>query len=222
MAPRDRKNPAVLMGDIVASGAYEEPDALHKTFNAGVRAFNKTRAKEIVSPLTITLGDEFQGLVKDLAAGFRIAHGMRLHFLAQGVACRFVLGNGAVETKINKKEAWNMMGPGLTKARERLSDKQDPSAYRFVCEDAPLLERALDTFGYTMTAIETDWTDTQLDYVAASFADEEKSYADLAEAFGVSTRNVYKVMNAANMPLYERQLESIGAVLAHLDGEGTK
>ena len=73
-----------------------------------------------------------------------------------------------------------------------------------------------------MTAIETDWTDTQLDYAAAAFADREKSYADLAEAFGVSTRNVYKVMNAANMPLYERQLESIAAVLAHLDGAGTK
>lgn len=219
MAGKKAKNPAVLMGDIIASRAYEDAASLHKAFNAGVRAFNKRYGKAIVSPLTITLGDEFQGLVCDLQTAFRIAHGMRLHFLIEGVACRFVVSNGAVETKINAKEAWNMMGPGLAKARERLGDKQDPSAYRFVCEEEPLLEGALNTFGYALSEIETDWTETQLKYVAAHFADEEKSYEDLAGVFGVSGRNVYKVMNAARMHLYERQLNSVGEVLAHLDGE---
>ena len=220
MARKSEKNPAVLMGDIIASSAYEDMEALHKGFNAGVRRFQKRHGKEIVSPLTITLGDEFQGLVRDLQTAFRMAHGMRLHFLVEGIACRFVMSNGAVETRINVKEAWNMMGPGLAKARERLGDKQDPSAYRFVCEGAPLLESALNTFGYTLTEIEADWTDTQMDYVSAHFSETEKSYADLAEAFGVSARNVYKVMNAAKMHLYERQLKSIGEVLAHLDGQG--
>ena len=53
----------VLMGDLVRSERAPAPEALHDAFNRAVAQENRRHADVIVSPLTITLGDEFQGLV---------------------------------------------------------------------------------------------------------------------------------------------------------------
>lgn len=206
------------MGDIVESGKAESTKELHRKFNRGVAKFNKKYGDEIVSPLTITLGDEFQGLVDRLSNAFNIMHETRLHFLGQNIKTRFVLGRAFIKTRINPEKAWNMMGPGLAEARKRLNDKSDPSAYRFSFGETPVLENNLNAMGYVLTDIEDGWTETQRDYVLYVFANEKKKLADIAEKLNVSERNIYKVLKAAKMSLYERQLDAVRSTLAHLDG----
>ncbi|TMV59141.1 hypothetical protein FGG78_35990, partial [Thioclava sp. BHET1] len=58
---------AVLMGDIVRSETSLAPDLLYARFNAAIDALNQDHAGSLASPLTITLGDEFQGLVCSMA-----------------------------------------------------------------------------------------------------------------------------------------------------------
>ena len=64
---------AVVMGDLVASEAASSRRALHRTFNAAIDTANAAFAAALASPLTITLGDEFQGLAGDLPTAMRIA-----------------------------------------------------------------------------------------------------------------------------------------------------
>lgn len=200
---------AILMGDIVGSSKAISTKQLHREFNSGVKHFNIKYAHQICSPLTITLGDEFQGVIENLRTSFQIANEMRLYFLTQEIRCRFVISEGRIATPINPKKAWNMMGPGLTEARKRLNDKKDRSAYRFVYDRDPVIEDVLNGFGATMTEMEEGWTETQVKYVSAAYLNEGKTYKDLAEEFGVSERNVYKVMNAADVKLYQRQLDGV-------------
>jgi hypothetical protein len=212
---------AVLMGDLVESRAGPATRRLHATFNTGIEAFNRAHEATLVSPLTITLGDEFQGLVTDLADGFTVMQGLRLHFLEAGVACRFVLGAAQIATDVNRERAWNMMGPGLAEARSRLNDKDDPSVYRFSLPDHPLLEASLNTHGYTLTYVEQQRTDTQRRYFLRMLRKADETNAAVAQALGISSRNLYNVLRAGHRDLYGRQLETIGTALAALDAATT-
>jgi hypothetical protein len=76
-------------------------------------ACNAAHAGALASPLTITLGDEFQGLLHGLAQAVPVVRGLRLELMAAGVDCRFVIGQVEIRTPLNREKAWNMMGPGL-------------------------------------------------------------------------------------------------------------
>ena len=54
----------IMMADIKGSSA-ERGDPLVKTFRLEVKKVNQQLKDRLLSPFTITLGDEFQGVVKD-------------------------------------------------------------------------------------------------------------------------------------------------------------
>ncbi|MBD8878523.1 SatD family protein [Roseibium polysiphoniae] len=211
----------VVMGDLVASEEAESRQELHRRFNAAVDAINAKYKNQLRSPLTITLGDEFQGLAADFSSAFEIAHDMRLTLLKQDVFCRFVVGQVDLQTPVNPDRAWNMMADGLAEARARLEDKADPNAYRFsFLEDqrcAPLLE----AIGASLTDIEEGWTSTQRAYLIPRVLDGE-SVKDIAARHNVSARTVYNVLVLARFNLYDRQTEAIRAFLKVEGGSATE
>lgn len=215
--PANGSRLAVLMGDIVMSRSAQSTEALHQAFNEVVEQSNRSWRADIVSPLTITLGDEFQGLLSTLGRGFALMRAMRLDLLERGVDCRFALGAATIETPVNPDRAWNMMGPGLSETRALLNDKSDPSAYRFSLPDALLLQAALNTQGYTMTYVEGLWTETQRRYFTRMLSRGDTTNAQVAESLDVSARNLYNVLRAGHRDLYERQIEAIRRTLEALD-----
>ena len=118
---------AVLMGDLVGSERHADPRDLHARFNAAIDRQNKALAADMASPLTITLGDEFQGLFTSLVAAAQAAREIRFELLGKDIDCRFVIGSIDLRTPVNSRRAWNMMGPGFADARERLGEKRSAS-----------------------------------------------------------------------------------------------
>ncbi len=87
------KHRSILMGDIVDSSA-QDPKKIQSAFGAVIGIINREYRKSILSPLTITLGDEFQGVIENLGVSFEISQRID-HLLQQkGVICRFVVGYG--------------------------------------------------------------------------------------------------------------------------------
>jgi len=209
---------AVLMGDIIQSRSAGSARKVHRIFNAGIDGFNDRYADRLASPLTITLGDEFQGLLAGLAQGFELMHRLRLHFLERELHCRFVLGRVRLATALNRERAWNMMGEGLSEARQRLGDKADGNAYRFSLPSQGLLEDGLNSQGFTLSYVEGQWTATQQRYFHRLVDRQGQTMAALADGLGVSERNLYNVLRSGHRELYERQLGSIQRILAALDG----
>jgi len=111
----------ILMADIKESSKFFPP-TLQRDFAHMVKHFNKAYSSTIVSPLTITLGDEFQGIVKDVQTGLNIIVAMEEYILTVGLEfkLRYILNEGEIETPINTEIAHGMMGSGLTKARQLL------------------------------------------------------------------------------------------------------
>ncbi len=113
----------ILMADVV--GSHEKKgQQLMDAFQVLVKWTNMIYGESIVSPLTITLGDEFQGIVSSASEGVDIILGMEEYILEEefDFKLRYVLHEGDVETEINRDKAYEMLGPGLTNARKLLNE----------------------------------------------------------------------------------------------------
>lgn len=205
---------AVVMGDLVSSEDTASVEILHARFNAAVQSANAAHQGDIVSPLTITLGDEFQGLCATLDGGLRVARDLRAQLLIAGIGCRFVVGAARVETPVNPAQAWNMMGAGLAGSRRRLADKRDANAYRFELRGEPELQALMEAVGAGLTETEDGWTPRQREVVLAL---RTESAAHLADRLGMSAQTLYKIRRAGRFDLYERQWVALQAMAARLD-----
>jgi len=115
-------NHYILMGDIIDSSS-KEGGMLMENFKSIVKDVNDKHKSVIISPLTITLGDEFQGVIKDLNSAIDILFYLDKRILGNEVFynMRYVINYGLIDTPINKENAYEMLGKGLTDARIRLN-----------------------------------------------------------------------------------------------------
>ena len=132
----------ILMGDIVGSSKHRHVRRLRRDFMSVVDSCNKALKQGIVSPYTVTLGDEFQGVAASLSALLKAVFYMEEAILREelGFKIRYVAVYGPIDTPINRLKAHTMMGAGLTKARQILSDKgRGRPRFRFDLPDAYLM-----------------------------------------------------------------------------------
>jgi len=216
MQAKKRKSYVVLMGDLVGSERARSVRTVHRVFNKVIDSANKGYAAAIASPLTITLGDEFQGLLSTLAHAWHVATELRLRLLIANISCRFVIGMTELETPLNPKEAWNMMGGGLAAARAKLNDKRSSNAYRFSLPLEQIIESLLDAVGASLTQVELGWTPTQLKYYSSVHLGS-RTNAEIAKGLGVTQRSLYKVLHAARAEFHKRQSSTLQSALTELD-----
>ena len=138
----------ILMSDIIGSG--EKPQKrLMEDFKKLINEMNVSFQSDILSPLTITLGDEFQGIIKDLSKSVEIILSLEERIIHKGLnfKLRYILHQGEIETPINHKIAHEMLGPGLTEARFKLNDlKNEKNRFTFSIDDKPQNEILTDAF----------------------------------------------------------------------------
>ena len=108
----------VLIGDIVESKKIQQRQKFQNEFQELITKLNKEYKEQIVSPLTITLGDEFQGLLKNSKNLFLILHQIQSSF--KDIIFRFALSVGDISTKINHESAIGMDGAGFHFARDAM------------------------------------------------------------------------------------------------------
>ncbi len=209
---------AILMGDIVGSEAAPSVAAVHRVFNRAVDWANERHAGVIQSPLTITLGDEFQGLVNGLEHAWAVAADLRLKLMSDNVACRFVIGVATIKTPVNPERAWNMMGPGLAAARDKLNEKTVSNAHRFSFPKDRAMEALADAVGDSLTQIEAGWTARQQQFMLRNRL-QKQTPAKIAKAEKVTLTAVYKVLRAAQSDYYERQSSALREALTLQDIE---
>lgn len=127
----------ILMGDVIASSDYE-PVKLGTELKELVDAANKELAKITLSPYTITLGDEFQGVTRSLNSGIETLFYLEEQRLVKELDFKlhYVLHSGKIETRINPETSYGMLGEGLTQARKMLTaKKRDRKRFNFSLND---------------------------------------------------------------------------------------
>lgn len=107
----------VLIADIESSREIEEGerDQLQQKLQEILEQLSE-KGEGLVSPYTITLGDEFQAVFE--RADHVFVHMLKIMSALHPVAIRFSLGIGSIATPINTEQAIGMDGPAFHEARE--------------------------------------------------------------------------------------------------------
>ncbi|MBU3661503.1 MAG: hypothetical protein FGM14_16690 [Flavobacteriales bacterium] len=121
----------ILMCDIIGSRNLDQVVTIEQ-FKKCTSHINKKYANSLLSPLTITLGDEFQGIVQNLNDSIQILIDLEEFIIENNFKfkLRYVVNYGKIETKINNKIAYEMLGEGLTNARIIMNELKN-SSHRF-------------------------------------------------------------------------------------------
>jgi hypothetical protein len=112
----------ILMADIINS-RRKNSSLLMQQFKDIVSSVNKVKSENLISPLTITLGDEFQGLTNTIENGIKTIFDIEEIILDKqyDFKLRYVLLYGQIDTEINTSIAYEMLGEGLTNARRDIN-----------------------------------------------------------------------------------------------------
>ena len=165
----------ILMADVISSGEHSGR-ALSNHLKRLTAAANREFANGILSPLTVTLGDEFQGVLSSPRVGMElvlwIEHRLREKPLVEKqqicpYQLRFALHQGAIDTSLNFERAHAMLGPGLTRARKLLNERlRNTSRLRVELKDEAKSRRLRACFD-VLDAIGRDFKPTDYPFIEA-------------------------------------------------------
>jgi hypothetical protein len=158
----------IVMADIIGS-SDKTGKALMTSFMNSVENINGGNKEHILSPLTITLGDEFQGVAKNAYGALKILLDFEYHILRlkNPYKLRYIVYEGEIETKINRSSSHQMLGSGLTNARNALAElKSTKNRFKILLKDELLTEKL--NYGFSVfQGIVDRWTVAQRKVVIA-------------------------------------------------------
>ncbi|HZH71063.1 MAG TPA: SatD family protein [Mariniphaga sp.] len=181
----------VLIGDIVSSKKIASRKELQKKLQSLFKSFNKS-SKTIISPFTITLGDEFQAVFSKADNVFKYLWEI-LHAIYP-VKVRFSFGIGEITTSINTVQAIGMDGPAFYNAREGLIElKQGSFLFNIIHDDKEKVQMIKQIL-FLLSHLSSGWKDKR--YKILSLLYDDLSAYQIAEKLKMSDKAVYKNIDA--------------------------
>lgn len=190
------------MADIVSSGSLDPTRAM-ASFKKLVQTTNKKHKSELLSPLTITLGDEFQGIVCDLSAALSVMVSLEEEIISlnPGFRLRYSLNYGEIGTPINPKIAHEMLGEGLTAARKKLNELKN-SKSRFSIALVNKKKTQIFENAFTIYQQIVDRWKPENDYEIAAELIESRDYKIVAKKLGRNRSLIWKRQKNLDMISY--------------------
>src|SRR6056297_1836293 len=209
------KRHIVLIGDLVGSKELGNKDRekFQARLSDKISQINQ-ESDSIISPLTITLGDEFQAVYKDMSA--LIADSWSILTALHPVGVRFSVGIGEIFTPINSEQALGMDGPAFHSARDGMDQVKESGGTYCVklgsSKDQPEESLALvslvnDSLQLLYSEVMT-WKKTRLQILV--MLDKGLSVKKIADEISISESAVYKNRDEGDLRLILDLKESIG------------
>ena len=198
-----------IIGDIKNSKNIEERGKFQNKLNKILNEINEIYSDSISSNFTITLGDEFQGLLHSGEHVMDIIQYIKKE--SYPIKIRFGIGIGAITTDINSAISIGADGPGYYKARDSIEqlkvlEKKNESTYGDIQikidGDNNLQELSLNSILKLMYCIEKDWTKKQREVVNYVLF-EKKNQTETAHYFNVTQSNIQQILSKTHFYAYK-------------------
>jgi hypothetical protein len=124
-----------IIGDIISSRKIENRKLFQKQLSAVLDDINRAYSQDIASKFVITLGDEFQGLLKRADRLLEITD--KIKFQLEPVEIRFGIGVGRMITEIIPETSVGADGPAYWCARNAIlliHEKNDYNVSKIIIE----------------------------------------------------------------------------------------
>ena len=211
----------VVIGDIVKSSKVEASVRLEmqEQLSQTLLEINQTYEEYLISKFTITIGDEFQGLLRCDAPFMLIIEMLRLKL---GIAIRLGIGVGELYTEIkniNTELNIGNDGPAYWAAREAINFVHDTNDYGVtnVCLRAKKEGIPIDLINHLLRmgeVLRNKWTTSQKDFVQGALAymytsNERVLQKKLADFLGISSQQVSNSMKNTAFFQYQANCQLI-------------
>lgn len=204
----------ILMADIISSRTKNQNQLL-TSFKTLVHNTNLAFQENILSPLTITLGDEFQGIIKNANTAIDIIIHLEQSSIKNNVdyKLRYVLYYGDVETPVNYEIAYGMLGEGLTIAREELNTLKSGKERFFINTKEILKDQILNEAFNIYNNIVNRWN-VDRDHEIISALIEEGDYKKVAKKLNRNRSLIWKRSHSLNISEYNSIKKIIALTLS--------
>lgn len=198
-----------LIGDVVKSKEINpmEREQLQVDLASLFKDINERYKRKLVSPLTITLGDEFQGLFVEGDSMLEIIDEIRLK--TYPVRVRFGLGFGTMSTAIRQEDSLGSDGPAYYCARKAIEQvKQRERAYKVAKTTIRVESNQVDK-GHIcllnaaligMCAIDRAWAEKERSI--ARYLREKRTQNEIAKKIKTSQANISSIIFSKNIYYY--------------------
>lgn len=207
-----------IIGDIINSkGIKNRKNFQEKLKNTFVK-INEEFKDIIVSKFTLTIGDEFQALVKmDKKLMFLLD---RL-YIDIDYDFRVGIGYGQISTKINPILSIGADGQAFWRAREAIKfvhgNNFNGKCNIFFISDNQSSDDVINTLFLLTETLKSEWTDLQKETFASMLREnifkESFNQLDFANKIGISQSSLSKRLTAGNIKIYIKARLQIGQIL---------
>ncbi|MBW6473130.1 MAG: SatD family protein [Anaerolineaceae bacterium] len=214
-----------IIADIKGSKAIENREIIQEKLKMTLHNVNNKYSTYIGSKFTITLGDEFQGLLFNGEQILPIISEIEQEMYP--ISIRYGVGIGEITTHIDPEIAIGADGPGYYKAREALeylkqTEKKKQAGRANIRIEAvgkrqPSMELINSIFSL-LTAIKDSWTERQRETIW-NMLNYQDSQNEVAERLGITQPSVQK--NLVKGSYYEYK-DALGVVQKFLSEIGRK
>jgi Mor family transcriptional regulator len=198
----------VLIGDIVASRKIKDRASIQKQLTAAIRQLNRTNSN-LLSPYTITLGDEFQAVYAKADHLFSDLVSILLALYPEQV--RFSIGIGSIDTPINKQQAIGMDGPAFYLARKGI-EQLKASGYLFIVnglsdEQQDIVNNSLFLVSHHLGK----WKQSRLSVF--QFLQQGLSVAAMTKKLKLSDKAIYKTIDQGELKIMQQLFLDVEKVI---------
>lgn len=208
------KNLLAIIGDIIDSKNIIYRKQTQEKLGTLLKEVNKEYKKYIVSRWTITLGDEFQVLIKPNLEIFKMLD--YISYKMEPVAIRFGIGLGEIYTDIDHEKSIGADGPAYWNAREAIKHIHENNNYgnsRIAFKSNNSNEDIINNLIYYTDWMKNNWTKGQKELLNTLLDDniyhENFIQKNLAEKFGISRSAISRRVSSSGIQLYLASRNSI-------------
>jgi hypothetical protein len=198
----------VLIGDIIASRKIGDRASVQKKLNAAIRQMNRKNSN-LLSPYTITLGDEFQAVYA--RADHIFADLMNILLALYPEQVRFSIGIGSIDTPINKQQAIGMDGPAFYMARQGIEQLKS-SGYLFITNG--LLAEQQDIVNNSLFLVShhvSKWKQSRLKVF--QLLQQGLSVAAMTKNLDLSDKAIYKTIDQGELKVVHQLFLDIEQII---------
>ena len=199
-----------LIGDIIESKNIQDRAQVQQQLLRLMKELNWQYQDYLISPFTVTTGDEFQALFSPNSYMFQIIDQLSVAFSPYEI--RFGIGVGEMVTEINKEQSIGSDGPAYWLAREAINHIHDKNDYGINHISVFLADEEVTWTVNAMLAacsfIQSKWTEVQYDVLkqllTENIYDETFSHKEIARLLGITPSAFNKRIKASGLKIYLR------------------
>ncbi len=215
-----------LIADVIDSKMVQERLDLQKQVEKTLQKMNELFGDYLASRFTLTLGDEFQALLKVDAPIFQIIDTLRSELTPTQL--RFGIGLGEIVTAIDPLQSVGADGPAYWNARAAINFVHQKNDYGNTQiyfssgkENQDFFVNALIASG---EAIRSSWRDSQeeilLNLLKRSVYSESFSQQDLAQSLSINPSALSKRLKSSSIRVYLRgRAAALASIQSTVKGE---